>query len=99
MTSSELRERFLESPEHRVFWNQFVASETYKMVTGIIRQSAIEAATCASLDEHDVVAARRGFKFQAVEEVLRDLAVAGHMPSKLPQDPVPWAHIGTETDQ
>lgn len=98
MSSEVLTARFFEDPALRVEWSSILTSRSWKAVREIVRTAAVEAAAAGALSDHDVIAARRSFKLQAVMETLAALDTAARAPAVPPVEPVPWEHIVTNVN-
>lgn len=84
---AKLKKEFEGNAILRAEWETTIRSEAFSKICELVFLEASQAATMPSLGEHDVMVARRLFKLQAVQEILKSLTEA-HYPEKKP-DPLP----------
>ena len=92
---NELKQDFKSNAILRAEWDSIRDSEAYRKISELVFLESAASLSKVGAAEHDIVAARRLFKHQSVQEVFQALNQV-HIP-ELESVPIPpaWDHIST----
>ena len=96
---SELKQEFKSNANLRYEWDTIRNSEAYRKISELVFLESAASLSKVGAAEHDIVAARRLFKHQSVQEVFQALNQV-HIPDPEPV-PIPpgWDQYGKELEE
>jgi hypothetical protein len=96
---TELKQEFKSNANLRYEWDTIRNSEAYRKISELVFLESAASLSKVGAAEHDIVAARRLFKHQSVQEVFQALnQVHIPEPESVPIPPA-WEHINVDEAQ